>query len=150
MEGRSTRRWAPLALGALGLMLVAAPTTEAAPRPLSVGLDRPAVSGRSVEVRMRGADPASPMTGLVATFGRRQSAWGSSACIPPDSRGHRAGGPFKAGAPSVLAAPHVFTAPGAYDVSVRLGGGCSPGSSGRTLPPSTAGPSPSRRCRGRR
>jgi hypothetical protein len=135
MEARLSRRWAPLALGALVLMLIAAPTTEATPRPLSVGLDRPAVAGRSLEVRVRGADPAAPVTGLVASFGRGEAAWGSSACIPPDWRGRRAGGPFKPGARSVLAAPHVFARPGTYSVTVRLGGGCSPGSSGRVLQP---------------
>jgi uncharacterized protein YkwD len=105
---------------------VLAPAASAeTPDVLSVGLDRPAVVGRSVDVRVTAVDPRQPVSGMVVSFGRRGNAFGLSAC--QTGSGRRPRPPFAPGSAVALVAPHTFTAPGARAVTARVdSGGCSP------------------------
>jgi hypothetical protein len=143
------------------MMLIAVPPAVASPRAVSVGLNRSAVANRPLEMRIRAVDPAGPVTGLMATFGEGfgrdakslasgegfgrdakslasdTESFGSSACLPRDSRGRLPRtGPFAPGAPSTLAAPHTYPNAGRYRVKLRVaGGGCDPGQTGNVVAP---------------
>lgn len=125
------------ALGALLTVSLTASPAVAAPRALSVGLDRSAVADRPLEARVQAVDPTGPVTGLMATFGRRGDAFGSSACMPRDSRGRLPhSGPFSPGARSTLAAPSTYPRAGRFRVRLRVaGGGCDTGKGGSVLAP---------------
>lgn len=87
-----------------------------------------AVAGRQVELRIRAADPAAPVTGLVVGFGRGESGFGLSNCLPPDSAGRPFGPASAPGVASTLAAPHVFATPGTRTVAARVtSAGCTGG-----------------------
>jgi len=65
-----------LAGACLAVGLIGAGTAEAAPRVTGVSLDRSAVTGREVKLRIRAVDPKAPVNGLVVTFGRPSESVG--------------------------------------------------------------------------
>ena len=126
----SVARSHALAGACLAVGLIGAGTAEAAPRVTGVSLDRSAVTGREVKLRIRAVDPKTPVNGLVVTFGRPSESVGSSACRSTDSRGRAPGRPFTAGTPVTLQERRTFRRPGSVPVVARVNsGGCSAGES---------------------
>ena len=116
-----------LAGACLAVGLIGAASAEAAPRVTGVSLDRGAVTGREVKLRVRAVDPKAPVNGLVVTFGRPSGVVGSSACRPPDSRGRAPGRPVHGRGPGHPA--------GAPDLPRGRGRcQCSPGSTRAAAP----------------
>jgi uncharacterized protein YkwD len=87
-----------------------------------------AVLGKQIELRMRATDPQAPVTGMVVGFGRGQSGFGLSSCLPPDSEGRPFGPDAAPGGQTTLSAPHVFTVAGVHDLAARItSAGCTGG-----------------------
>ena len=100
---------------------------EAVPHIDSTRLDD-AVAGRQVELRVRATDPQAPVTGMVVGFGRGESGFGLSSCLPRDSSGRVFGPVALAGRRTTLTAPHVFATPGRRLVAARvMSAGCTGG-----------------------
>lgn len=117
-----------LAGACLFVGLAGATSAEAAPHVTGVSLDRGAVTGREVKLRVRAVDPQAPVSGLIVTFGRPSETIGSSACRPPDSRGRAPGRPYTAGAPVTLQEHRTFRGTRPVRVLARVNsGGCSTG-----------------------
>ena len=113
---------------AVGLFSVLAGHVAAAPpRIESTRLDG-AVAGRQVELRVRASDTQAPVTGMVVGFGRGESGFGLSSCLPPDSAGRPFGPAAAPGVRTTLSAPHVFATPGTRAVGARvMSAGCTGG-----------------------
>ena len=128
MDAVRTGRVATVASGMCWLAIVgSASAANATPVIDSTRLDG-AVAGRQVELRMRATDPVAPVTGLVAGFGRGESGFGLSNCLPPDSAGRPFGPVTAPGTPVTLTAPHVFATAGVRTVAARVtSAGCTGG-----------------------
>lgn len=125
-----SRRGSAFAGACVAVGLVAAGSAQAAPRVTGVALDRSAVTGREVKLRVRAVDPQAPVSGLSVTFGRPSDSVGSSACQPRDSRGRAPGRPFAAGAPVTLQVRRTFKRSGPVPLLARVdSGGCDKGGS---------------------
>ncbi|HYI35715.1 MAG TPA: CAP domain-containing protein [Thermoleophilaceae bacterium] len=118
-----------VAFAATGVAALFATTAaaQAVPRIESTRLDD-AIAGRQVDLRVRATDPQAPVTGMVVGFGRGESGFGLSSCLPRDS----AGGVFSPvalpGRRATLSAPHVFATPGTRQVAARVtSAGCTGG-----------------------
>jgi uncharacterized protein YkwD len=124
-EPRARLAGAAVGLAWIALTAAAAPA-EAAPRLLSLRLDRPAVGGRPLAVGVRAADSAAPLSGAVVSFGRGEGAFGLSACRAPSSSGRKPRGPFAPGSAVRLSVPHTFAGTSSRRGALRLHtGGCS-------------------------
>ncbi len=125
LSGRHALAGACLVLGLTG-----AGSAEAAPRVTGVTLDRGAVVGREVSLRVRAVDPTAPVNGLIVSFGRPSETVGSSGCRPPDSRGRVPGRPYAAGVPVQLQERRTFRRTRPVQVLAQVNsGGCSEGQS---------------------
>jgi uncharacterized protein YkwD len=127
------------ALLATVLVFLADTGAQAAPSVNSVRLDRGAVVNRPIELRVRGSDPAAAVGTLVTRFGGG-GQFGLSACLPPDSQGRPAGGPFAPGSRVTLSAPHTYTRTGARRGLIRVDSGNCEGGGGSVLQPFTVTP----------
>jgi uncharacterized protein YkwD len=112
-----------------------APVADAAPAIRSAGLDRGAVAGRSVELRIGASDPSAPVTGIVVGFGAGEGGVGLSSCLPPDSAGRDPDPAIGPGHRVWLAAPHTYATAGPRALVARLtSGGCGPAPSATLQP----------------
>ncbi|MFL5867963.1 MAG: CAP domain-containing protein [Thermoleophilaceae bacterium] len=137
-----------LAPGALlAALLACAPAAEAAPRVLSVDLDRPAVAGRGSTLIVGARDEASPVNTMVVRVGSR-ALYATSACRAADSGGLAPGAPFAPGSTSRLAAPLHFDRTGTFTGLIRVDSAGCGGSTGNVFQPLTVTPvRPGRRPR---
>ncbi len=130
MDAGKTGRAVMAAAGAAGVFAALAVTGDAAsatPQIESTRLDG-AVAGKAVELRVRASDPQAPVTGMVVGFGRGESGFGLSSCLPPDSAGVPFGPAAAPGSLATLAAPHTYATPGTRDVGARvMSAGCTGG-----------------------
>ena len=111
---RAGRSWRAQGLPAVfAAFAVTGDAASATPQIESTRLDG-AVAGRPVELRVRATDPQAPVTGMVVGFGRGESGFGLSSCLPPDSAGVPVGP--AAGSSATLTAPHTYATPGTRDV----------------------------------
>ncbi|HYI35716.1 MAG TPA: CAP domain-containing protein [Thermoleophilaceae bacterium] len=112
----------------MGLGLAAPGSAQAAPIIDSTLLKGSAVTGRTVELHIRASDRQAPVTGLVVGFGRGESGYGLSSCLPPDYRGRSFGPVTRPGRKVTLAAPHVYSTTGKRSVVANVSsGGCTLG-----------------------
>ncbi|HEX5909743.1 MAG TPA: CAP domain-containing protein [Thermoleophilaceae bacterium] len=108
-------------------LAVTGDAASATPQIESTRLDG-AVAGKPVELRVRATDPQAPVTGMVAGFGRGESGFGLSSCLPPDSAGVPFGPAAAPGGRTTLTAPHTYDTPGTRDVGARImSAGCTGG-----------------------
>lgn len=120
-------------LVAVGIVLATAGQTQAAPLIDSTILKGDAVTGRTVELRVRASDPKAPVSGMVVGFGRGESGYGLSNCLPPDYRGRSFGPVAAPGKRVTLAAPHVYSTAGKRTLLANVtSAGCT-GGQGSTL-----------------
>jgi len=128
MDAGKTGRALMASAGAAGVFAALAVTGDAAsatPQIESTRLDG-AVAGRPVELRIRATDPQAPVTGMVVGFGRGESGFGLSSCLPPDAAGVPVGP--AAGSSATLTAPHTYATPGTRNVGARvMSAGCTGG-----------------------
>ena len=125
-EPRARLAGAAAGLAWIALTAAAAAPAEAAPRLLSLGFDRPAVSHRPVAVGVRAVDLAAPVSGAVVSFGRRGGTFGLSACRATNSSRRAPRRPFAPGSAVRLSVPHTFAGTSSRRVALRVAtGGCS-------------------------
>ena len=111
-----------------GGLLVTAGSAQAAPIIDSTLLKGSAVTGRTVELRVRASDRQAPVTGLVVGFGSGEAGYGLSNCLPPDYRGRSFGPVARPGRRVTLAAPHIYSKTGKRSVVASVSsGGCTLG-----------------------
>ena len=130
MDAGRTGRAVMAVAGAAGMVAALAVTCDAAsatPQIESTRLEG-AVAGKAVELRVRASDPQAPVKGMVVGFGRGESGFGLSSCLPPDSAGVAFGPAAVPGSPATLSAPHTYATPGIRDVGARvMSAGCTGG-----------------------
>jgi uncharacterized protein YkwD len=120
-------------------LAAAVPSANAEPRVLSTKLSHPAVVGRLSGLQVLAVDSQAPVAGAVASYGR-EGAFGTSACIAPDSSGRAPGPPFTAGSPVTVSLPHSFEHAGALAGLLRVDAGGCVTSADSLLQPFTATP----------
>ncbi len=130
MDAGNTGTAARLMVATLGGLIAVAGTAtavQAAPQIESTRLDS-AVAGRQAQLRIRAVDAQAPVTGLVVGFGRGESGFGLSACLPADSAGRLFAPVAAPGRRVTLFAPHEYATPGSRRIGARVtSAGCTGG-----------------------